>query len=208
MLLNFSAFVIGLLRLFLWNTYETGTVLLNLFWCLYSMLLLGAAVGVASESRQVRRMHRVSAQLPATLYLDTGEVLHCECVDFSMSGFGLQVTGAPKLQTHELVHVGLWSNGVEHAFPARVTLSKGQMLGVQLEPLDQQQEIAMVQCTFARPNAWDNWSDSHDQDRPLHGLQEIAKVGVQGYRQLFSAFLKQLDLTLTELRERRNRLYP
>lgn len=202
-LLNFVAFLIGLMRLFFWNTHEIGTVLMNLVWCLYSMILLGAAVGVASESRQVRRMHRVAAKLPAILYLDSGEAMHCQCVDFSMTGLGLQAEGIPHLPTPSMVHVGLWSNGVEYAFPCRVTLSKGTLLGVQFESLDRSQEIALVQCTFARPNVWDNWNESHDQDRPLHGLLEVAKFGLQGYVRLFASLSGQLKMTLSALNKRR-----
>jgi len=202
-LLNFSAFFIGLMRLFFWNTHEIGTVLLNLFWCVYSMILLGAAVGVASESRQVRRMHRVAAKLPAILYLDTGEAVHCQCVDFSMTGLGLRAAGIPQVANQTLVHVGLWSNDVEYAFPCRVTLSKGSLLGVQLEALDRSQEIALVQCTFARPNVWDNWNESHDLDRPLNGLLEVVKFGLQGYVRLFASLTDQLKMTLSALHKRR-----
>ena len=90
-LLNFLAFGVGLGRLFFWNTHETATVLLNLLWTAYSILILGAALGVAAESRQVRRMHRVNTRMPATLFLDDGLVLHAQCVDFSMTGVGLHM---------------------------------------------------------------------------------------------------------------------
>ena len=205
-LFNCAAFGIGLLRLFIWNANEIWTVLLNLAWCFYSLLLLGAAIGVASESRQVRRMHRVASRLPAALYLDTGEVLQCECADFSMTGLGLKMTATTTLPGNALVHVGLWRDGVEYAFPARTTLSKANFVGVQFEALEREQEIALVQCTFARPNAWENWSETHDQDRPLQGLQEIAKVGLQGYKKLFRSLYEPLKNKVSEQRSRRARI--
>ncbi|MGZ7142600.1 PilZ domain-containing protein, partial [Streptococcus pyogenes] len=91
------------MRLFFWNTHETATVLMNLLWTTYSILVLGAALGVASEARQVRRMHRVSTRLRATLYKDDATVLQAQCIDFSMTGVGLQLPGGTPLQVNEKV---------------------------------------------------------------------------------------------------------
>ena len=70
--LNFAAFGIGLMRLFFWNTHEVPTVLLNLVWTFYSFLILGAAIGVASEARQVRRTRKRAHRLAAEAALSAG----------------------------------------------------------------------------------------------------------------------------------------
>ena len=44
--------------------------------------------------------------------------------------------------------------------------------------------VHLVQCTFARPDAWQNWKETHDADRPLQGLKEIALLGLGGYWKL------------------------
>ena len=182
-LLNFLAFGIGLGRLFFWNTHEIATVLLNLLWTAYSILILGAALGVASESRQVRRMHRVNTRMPATLFLDDGQVLRAECIDFSMTGIGLQLPPNTALAVGHKVQVGLWRGTTECAFPATIALQRSSgELGLEFDPLSKSQQIDLVQCTFARKDVWQNWSDSHDTDRPLQGLREIAELGLHGYR--------------------------
>ena len=183
-LLNFAAFIMGLLRLFVLNPHETGTVALNLAWTTYSMLILGAAIGVASESRQVRRTQRVQTHLPAVLYLDNGQAVHCECVDYSMSGLGLQVPAELNAKAGERLHVSLWANGREHSFAAQVLLSKAHTLGLEFEALSHAERVHLVQCTFARPDAWQNWKETHDADRPLQGLKEIALLGLGGYWKL------------------------
>jgi cellulose synthase (UDP-forming) len=48
----------------------------------------------------------------------------------------------------------------------------------------------MVQCTFARPDSWTHWNRTQDVDRPLLGLQEIASLGLRGYRTLGRALLQ------------------
>lgn len=182
-LLNFLAFGIGLVRLFFWNTHEPATVFMNLLWTTYSILMLGAALGVSSESRQVRRMHRVSTRLPATLFLDDGQVLNAKCVDFSMTGVGLQLGPGAPLAVGQKAAVGLWHGDTECAFPATVVLERSSgEVGLQFDTLTKRQQIDLVQCTFARSDVWQDWSESHDVDRPLHGLQEIAQLGLRGYR--------------------------
>jgi cellulose synthase (UDP-forming) len=194
-LLNLAAFCMGLLRLWLLNPNETGTVLLNLAWTTYSLLILGAAMGVASETRQVRRTQRVQTHLPAVLYLDDGRALHCECLDYSMTGLRLRVPQGLGLGVGTQLQVSLWAAGQEHSFAAQVLLSKPRTLGLQLEGLSHRQKIHLVQCTFARPDAWLNWKETHDADRPLLGLREIAWQGLRGYWKLglsISDYLKHL----------------
>jgi cellulose synthase (UDP-forming) len=203
-LLNFAAFIIGMLRLLVFNVHEPGTVALNLAWTIYSMLILGAAMGVASETRQVRRTHRVQTRLPAVLYLDNGQAVHCECVDYSMSGLGLQVPEALGTRAGERVHVGLWANGQEHSFSAQVLLCKAQSLGLQWEPMDHAKHVHLVQCTFARPEAWLNWKETHDADRPLQGLQEIARLGLRGYWKLLQSLRDHVRDRMRDKALRRN----
>ena len=190
--LNFAAFGIGLMRLFFWNTHEVPTVLLNLVWTFYSILILGAAIGVASEARQVRRTHRVDTRLAAVLYLDNGQAVHCECIDYSLTGLGLRTAPGVPVSTGDHVSVSLWHGNMEHAFSALVILNQDGVMGVQFEALTRQQEIDLVQCTFARPDAWVNWNETQSQDKPLQGLQEISWLGVQGYVKLWQIILDQI----------------
>jgi cellulose synthase (UDP-forming) len=80
---NLLGIVIGIGRLLWWNAYEPGTVLLNLTWTLFNMIILGAAISVASESRQVRLNHRVAIRVPAILQLSDGRALHVNTQDYS-----------------------------------------------------------------------------------------------------------------------------
>ena len=91
------------------------------------------------------------------------------------------------------VHVGLWWDDCEHAFPAKVMLDPGRgTLGVEFENLSKEQQIDLVQCTFARPDSWTHWNDNQEPDRPLLGLQEITHLGAQGYHTMWTALKNQL----------------
>ena len=183
--LNIVGLSIGLGRLFFWNTFEIGTVLLNLIWTIYNLLILGAAIGVATEARQVRISHRVSANLLVALHFKDGSTKMCHTEDYSMTGLGLILNRELELPVKERVWVSLWQGEVEFAFPARVIANQGNKLGVQFDNLSIEQEANLVQCTFARVDAWSNWSDKQGADRPLQSLKEIAIFGFKGYRSLW-----------------------
>lgn len=78
-------------RLVTGPTAEIGTVIVSSLWVIYNLLIIGAAVAVAAEVRQVRRAHRVQMRLPAGLMLASGHAYPCTLVDYSDGGIGLQV---------------------------------------------------------------------------------------------------------------------
>ena len=183
-ILNFAGLVFGLIRLFYLNTYEAGTVLLNMIWTLYNFLMLGVAVGVATETRQVRTSHRVSSRLPVTLWLQDGRQVSTVTQDYSLTGLGLDLPDGYQLHVGDHVAVTLLDKDREHVFPAHVIVRKAGSAGIQFDPLTIEQEADLVQCTFARSDAWVGWKNEHDADRPMQGLHEIFTLGVAGYRKL------------------------
>jgi cellulose synthase (UDP-forming) len=183
--LNVVGLGLGLFRLLFWNTFEVATVSLNLIWTVYNLLILGAAIGVASETRQVRESHRVSAQLPVDLLLADGNRICCYTEDYSITGLGLILPQAGHLPIGERIFASLWLDGVEYKFPALVVLAYGDKLGINFDNLNISQQTNLIQCTFARAEAWDDWTNQLDSDHPMQGLKEIANLGLSGYRNLW-----------------------
>ncbi|WP_282361558.1 UDP-forming cellulose synthase catalytic subunit [Pseudomonas sp. PS01300] len=171
-------------RLFTGPAAEIGTVIVSSLWVIYNLLILGAAVAVAAEVRQVRRAHRVPMQLPAALLLESGHGYPCTLVDYSDGGIGLQLTDAIAPKPGEHVRLLLSRGEREFAFNARVTRIVGRHLGLVLDDLTAQQRIDLVHCTFARADAWLGWQENHEVDRPLHSLGDVLKLGGVGYMRL------------------------
>ncbi|MGI4813205.1 MAG: UDP-forming cellulose synthase catalytic subunit [Janthinobacterium lividum] len=183
--LNLLGFVIGLVRIFFSTTGEVNTTVLNLAWTVYNMLILGASVAAASEARQVRDSHRVSMVLRAMLRLPTGRTVVCETLDYSEGGLGLKLPDAALAPLGEQVTVSLYRGEEEFVFPASVVFSHGVRVGLQFAPLTTSQEIDLVQCTFARADAWTGWSEGRQQDTPLRGLAHVLQTGLRGFWHLF-----------------------
>ena len=186
-------------RLFTGPVAEMGTVVVSSLWVIYNLLILGAAVAVAAEVRQVRRAHRVQMQLPAALMLESGHAYPCTLVDYSDGGIGLQLGEGIAPKPGERVRLLLNRGQREFSFNAQVTRIVGRHLGLTLNGLTPQQRIDLVHCTFARADAWLGWQDTHEIDRPLRSLIDVLKLGGVGYTRLFEHTPPWVTTTLRPL---------
>src|SRR5690606_10020857 len=73
LLLNLAGVAAGLYRLGFDPEVSLATVLINLTWTFYNIVISAASVAVAAEARQIRAEPRVYAELPATLGLANGK---------------------------------------------------------------------------------------------------------------------------------------
>ena len=176
--------MIGIVRLFWWNTFEADTVILNLLWTVYNLVILGASVAVATETKQVRNNHRVVCNQKAMLKLNTGHSIVCRANDYSEGGLGLLMPEAGMVTLGSEVRVSLFMGYRECVFPARAVFTKDVSVGLEFEALDIQQQMDLVQCTLARADAWLDWSENREVDRPFNGLKEILYHSMRGFQHL------------------------
>lgn len=178
--LNLLGFVLGILRLTLWQDGETTTVLLNLAWTAENLMILGAATAVASETRQMRHKHRIDMRIPATLHLAGGHTMACETENFSEGGLSLMLPAPLPLAAGERFELALCHGTEEYLFPVEVVQSGGRQLRLKLHELTLRQQTELVRCTFARGDAWLRSWGASTPDVPLHSLGQIASIGVGG----------------------------
>ena len=186
LLLNLLGFAVGI-----WRMVAVGpssevftTLVINMVWTAYNIILTSASLAVASETRQVRSTPRVTAALPAALRFADGKTLVCETDDFSQSGVGLRVPNELQLETGSEVHVSLFRSDEEGTFPAQVTFSGGGRLGLRFEGLSLQQQADIARLTFARADAWIDFWGNRQHDKPLTSLKSVMVIGVRGLGQL------------------------
>src|SRR5580698_2040952 len=187
LVLNLIGFCAGIAHIVLyWHVgSEVKTTVLNLAWTLYNMLILGASVAAASERRQVRTTHRVEMRMPVMLKFSTGRTLACETMDYSEGGVGVKLPAGIEVPLHERVTVSLFRGDEEYAFPATVGFSGVGRVGLRFSSMSREQEFEFVKTTFARADAWTNWSEGRVADAPLRGLRHVLLVGTRGIGGLF-----------------------
>ena len=186
LLLNLLGFAVGI-----WRMVAVGpssevftTLVINMVWTAYNIILTSASLAVASETRQLRSTPRVTAALPAALRFADGKTLVCETDDFSQSGVGLRVPNELQLETGSEVHVSLFRSDEEGTFPAQVTFSGGGRLGLRFEGLSLRQQADIARLTFARADAWIDFWGNRQHDKPLTSLKSVMVIGVRGLGQV------------------------
>jgi cellulose synthase (UDP-forming) len=184
LILNIVGFGFGIVRLFWWNAYEAGTVFFNIVWTVYNFMLLGAALAVALETRQVRRNWRVQRVIPAMIKLPTGRTAVCETEDFSEGGLALNLPAAVAVEKGSTVTISLFRGEREYTIPALVVFNQGTVLRVRFEDMSLDDYRALVAATFSRSDAWQKWLPDRETDHPLRGLQEVFVFSLEGIRRI------------------------
>ncbi|MGJ8668307.1 MAG: UDP-forming cellulose synthase catalytic subunit [Oceanococcus sp.] len=183
--LGFGGVVMGLVRLFLWDVDEPATVILNLTWATYNLLILGAAVGVAYESRQVRQSHRVDWKLPITLARKGQAINTGHSVDVSLGGMRAHLQASGLFSVGDVVVVGLPDEAKMADFEARVVASRENEVALQFLNMNMEQQRALIHCTFSRPDAWVEDDKPADKLSSVVSLVGIWRLGLQGYAAFF-----------------------
>jgi cellulose synthase (UDP-forming) len=177
---NVIGIVLGVIRFFWWNTGELDTVIMNMAWTVFNLIVLGASIAVAREVHQIRDSHRVTVRLPAELTLANGQTVNCEISDFSEGGVGLRAPAGVHLTPNERVTLGVYRGERRFGFPASVAFGGRDHVGLRFDKMTLAQEAQFLQCTFARADAWLRWTQGRDRDRPLRGFREVFVASLLG----------------------------
>lgn len=183
-LLNLSGLLFGIWRFAYGPQDEIPTVIISIVWVIYNLIILGGAIAVSIESKQVRRSHRVDIAMPAAIKLPSGHLFSCTLSDYANGGVGIRLHSSHGLSNHQKIILLLKRGAKEYAFPARVMRVQDKRAGLQLEEMTPLQHINFMQCTFARADTWALWQKDYPEDNPLKSMYFIFKLGFRGYRQL------------------------
>ncbi|HEJ9095926.1 TPA: UDP-forming cellulose synthase catalytic subunit [Serratia odorifera] len=180
-LLNLAGLCFGVWRIMHGPTDEIMTVIVSLVWVLYNMTILGGAVAVAVEAKQVRQSHRVEIALPAALARADGHLFPCTLRDYSDGGVGVEMRVADQWQEGDRVALLLKRGQQEYSFPCQVTRAFGAKVGLRMVDMTTRQHIDFIQCTFARADTWALWQDGFPEDKPIESLRDVLALGFRGY---------------------------
>lgn len=169
---------------------QTETVALNMLWTVYNLMILGAAAAAASETRQVRQSHRVQFGLPVRLQGPDGRPFHAETEDFSEGGLKVRMPDGMSFGRDTQLTLQLErGDQIITEFNARVAFSNGRSHGLRFEEMTLEQQMDLVQCTFARADTWLGVQARHHPDRPAYALAEVCRLGIRGCTRVFARMI-------------------
>ncbi|MCC7461368.1 MAG: UDP-forming cellulose synthase catalytic subunit [Gammaproteobacteria bacterium] len=192
--LNLGGLLNGIGRLLGGNPQDTGALLMNVSWAFLNLLTLGATLAVAAEMRQVRRSHRISATLDATVCLPDGSTISARTTDVSLTGAGLRCAAPAELVPGMPVSVQLAAGARTVNLPARVATRTDLAIGLDFDELTLAREAALVQCTFANPAVWEGWREVHGRDEIFGSAAGMLRMAARGYGSALRDLLNRLRM--------------
>jgi len=177
---------------------ETEPVLINAFWALFNLVLLGAALLVALEQPQLRRAHRLHRRLLTQVYSSEQATLTGHTIDISETGARIQLESSPNFpDLVELEIVGDWGRQVRlNGQIARVdTLPDNQSrIAVTFVDVTPEQYDDLVLVLYSDVGEW--YTQQREEiDKPWDSLRFISTG-------LFRAFREPKPAATTKVRKR------
>ncbi|MGQ0619703.1 MAG: UDP-forming cellulose synthase catalytic subunit [Panacagrimonas sp.] len=185
-IINLLGIVAGVGRIVFGDSEKLSTVILNMVWATYNLVVLGAAMSVAGERKQTRRAVRVAEQLPVLVRkLGERQTVTATTQDLSTNGIALRAAEALSLAIGDGVEVSIESPGRRVWLPAAVRRMDTGVVAVELGQLDLKQEANLTQALFGRADAWVDWRDLSVRDRPLKSLAQVFRISLSGSRKFW-----------------------
>jgi len=200
---NVVGVIVGIGRMLYWNTHELDTVVLNLFWTAYNILIAGAALSVAWESRQIRSAIRVEAELAAVVRAADGTEVQAVTSDLSEGGVAVKLSQKLDLPVGTLVQIALAPEYRVVWIDGKVTRSTGDILAMQFEPMDLRQESQLIYAIFGRADAWVRWAENRPNDDMKKSFLQVLRLGLAGTLRMtqviFESAIKEMKKSMEKV---------
>ncbi len=188
LMLNLLGIAFGIPRILWWDSAHPGTVIMNMVWTLYNVIILGVTCAVAFENKQLRGRVRVTLKIPIILGLPDGQQFDTETIDLSSTGLALRVPRGLKIIPGDKLSIQFALRFTQHEMPATVMGNKSGVLRLQFLPLTLAQEEELTRVLYSRADSWLSSTAERERDRPLKSLGLLAKLSVRGIVAVFSNF--------------------
>ena len=182
--INVIGMLVAISRIAFGDPEQIGLIIISMCWIGYNLLILGAAVAVAAEAKQVRRSHRISCNFDGGIVTPNGHCFSANIVDYSDAGVGLKTPVKHGLKNGDAVKLLMHRGDNQFSFPTHVCNVRGDFLGLSLDDLPLELQSAFVECTFSRGDAWLKDAENLRPDDPWLSFQRIKKVSLDGYKNI------------------------
>jgi cellulose synthase (UDP-forming) len=187
---NLAGLLIAIPRFFIWDRDRQGTVLMNVLWCCFNVIILGVCTAVARELKQLRTTVRISVVTPVTAKMPDGSAIAGETINMSSGGTSIRLKEALDIAPETVVRLAFPSPASGTDMPATVVSSEGSIVRVRFENLTIAEEEVLTMVLYSRADSWLGWGESRESDNVLHSLGRIFQISMHGlvstFRSLFT----------------------
>lgn len=195
--LNFAGLLIGIWKAFFEVRPEYLTLIINIGWIVYNLLILGASMAVAVEEQQTHKFPRVPLEIPATLTIN-GKTYEVELNEYSQTEARVHAygEGLDELVPGSSVTLGLELHGAAHYFAGRVTDRDTRGFAeIALDLPSPEVERDFNRCTFSREGMWQILAAKNGllDARFTTGFIKLVGFAAYGYRSMIEFLPPQLQ---------------
>jgi cellulose synthase (UDP-forming) len=167
-----------------------GTIVMNLVWVCFNLVILGVATSVAWESRQRRQTVRLAMTVPADVQLANGSIIHGITTDVSSGGLMIRMDHDFIANPGDAIKLTLPVLDGNATLPATLVGISGNTLRAQFDPLTLQEEEALTMVLYSRADTWLGWGETREADKPLTSFGRIVKLAYFGLAQALREVIK------------------
>ena len=190
LLFNLAGLVIAIPRFFVWDTTRRGTVLMNVIWCLFNVVILGVCTAVARELMQRRGAVRINVVTPLLVKLPGNKTISSETVDMSNGGAGIRLSEPLQGELPSEVRLVFPLPSVRTDLRATVVSLQDSVMRVNFENLSIAEQEVLTIALYSRADSWLGFGESRNTDRVLHSLGRIFQISMRGLRDTFLSIVR------------------
>jgi len=193
LLFNIAGVLIAIPRFFIWDRDRPGTVIMNVIWSCFNIILLGVCTAVAREMKQLRTTVRINVVTPVMAKLPDGRLVAGETIDMSSGGtsicFGEALDAIPQSEVRLVFPLP----SVACDLPATVVSSEGSVLRVHFGELTIAEQEVLTMVLYSRADSWLGWGESRESDDVLRSLARIFNISMHGLLSTFQSLFTSKD---------------
>jgi cellulose synthase (UDP-forming) len=195
LLFNLAGILIAIPRFFIWDRDRPGTVIMNVIWCVFNVVILGVTTAVSREMKQHRTTVRIAMVTPVMAKLADGRLVAGETIDMSSGGTAIRLGEALEIAPHTEVKLVFPLPSGANELRASVISSDGSVLRVKFQNLTIAEQEVLTMVLYSRADSWLGWGETRESDNVLRSLQRIFQISMHGlittFKSLFTTQKKK-----------------
>ncbi|HKF49704.1 MAG TPA: UDP-forming cellulose synthase catalytic subunit [Terracidiphilus sp.] len=180
LIFNLAGIIIAIPRYFIWDRDRPGTVLMNVMWCVFNVIVLGVVTAVARELKQLRTTVRIAIVTPVMAVLPDGTVLEGETIDMSSGGTSIRFGESLEVPPQSVVQLQFPMPSSNCELHAVVVRAEGSVLRVKFEELSIAEQEVLTMVLYSRADSWLGWGEARESDNVLKSLGRIFQISMRG----------------------------
>ncbi len=182
LIFNVAGLLVAIPRFFIWDTTRRGTVLMNVMWCVFNIIILGVCTAVARELMQRRTTVRLNISMPLLVKLPEGIFISGQTVDMSNGGAGIRLGEAVDLAPDSEVNLVFQQPSGSVPLHATVVSLEESELRVRFDDLSIAEQEVLTMQLYSRADSWLGWGEGRESDNVLRSLGRIFQISMRGLK--------------------------